>query len=88
MRVATTIGKSDTYLTRKAWWAIPVGWSALPSGRLGADDAGISIEQETVCESCGQLVADPSTLVVIPTSDGQKIVRHRRCHMLELLDRA
>jgi hypothetical protein len=48
---------------------------------------GMSTEKETVCESCGQPV-DPSTTVVIPSGTGGEIVRHRRCHMLELLERA
>jgi predicted RNA-binding Zn-ribbon protein involved in translation (DUF1610 family) len=47
----------------------------------------MSSEKEPVCETCGQPV-DPSSVVVIPTSASDTIVRHRRCHMLELLERA
>ena len=58
----------------------------LKSRRFDADDAGMS-SKEPVCETCGQPV-DPTTVVVIPTTAGDTIVRHRRCHMLELLERA
>jgi hypothetical protein len=54
--------------------------------RSNADDAGMS-SKVTVCETCGEPV-DPNTVVVIPTSAGDTVVRHRRCHMLELLERA
>jgi hypothetical protein len=47
----------------------------------------MSSSKESVCETCGQPV-DANTVVVIPTSAGDTIVRHRRCHMLELLERA
>jgi hypothetical protein len=47
----------------------------------------MSSSKEPVCETCGEPV-DPNTVVVIPTSAGDTIVRHRRCHMLELLERA
>ena len=59
----------------------------LKGGRFDADDGGMSSIKEPVCETCGQPV-DASTVVVIPTSAGDTIVRHRRCHMLELLERA
>jgi hypothetical protein len=59
----------------------------LQGGRFGADDGGMSSSKETVCETCGEPV-DSSTMVVIPTNAGDTIVRHRRCHMLELLERA
>jgi hypothetical protein len=59
----------------------------LKSGRSDADDAGMSSSKESVCETCGEPV-DPTTVVVIPTTAGDAIVRHRRCHMLELLERA
>ena len=49
-------------------------------------------EQEPVCEICGRPVHGISdakpTVVVIMTSQDQEFVRHRRCHMQELLDRA
>jgi hypothetical protein len=88
VRVQLVIDTSERYLSRNAWWAIPViGYSRLQSGRFGADDAGMSSCKEPVCETCGQPV-DPTTVVVIPTGAGDTIVRHRRCHMLELLERA
>jgi len=52
----------------------------------------MSTDQETVCEVCDRPVEGTSdakpTVVVIMTSQGQEFVRHRRCHMQELLDRA
>ncbi len=59
----------------------------MQSQRSDADDAGMSSSEESVCETCGRPV-DATTVVVIPTSAGHTIVRHRRCHMLELLERA
>jgi hypothetical protein len=47
----------------------------------------MSSDKATVCESRGQPL-DAENGVVISTSAGQEIVRHRRCHMLELLERA
>ena len=40
-----------------------------------------------ICDSCGRPV-DAATIVLLFTRDGHKLVRHRRCHMLELLERA
>jgi predicted RNA-binding Zn-ribbon protein involved in translation (DUF1610 family) len=49
----------------------------------------MSSEAETpVCESCGQAIDDAKSMVVIMASQGQELVRHRRCRMLELLERA
>jgi hypothetical protein len=48
----------------------------------------MSTPQEPVCESCGQPLDEARTTVVIQSGDGQLIARHRRCHMLELLERA
>ena len=66
--------------------------SALQGDPFAADDDGMSTEQETVCEICGRPVHGISdakpTVVVIMTSQDQEFVRHRRCHMQELLDRA
>jgi hypothetical protein len=42
----------------------------------------------TICERCREPVDDAKMMVVIQTSDGEAIARHRHCHMLELLDRA
>ncbi len=55
-----------------------------------ADDTGVSSQPEptTICESCGQPLDDATMMVIIKTSTGQEIARHRRCHMLELLERA
>ena len=52
----------------------------------------MSTHEEPVCEICGQPV-DPTgeaepMVVVIMTSQGQEFVRHERCHMLELFERA
>ncbi|MFL5332634.1 MAG: hypothetical protein ACJ8H8_05545 [Geminicoccaceae bacterium] len=47
----------------------------------------IQPEPTTVCESCGQPLNEAKATVVIQAGDGQLIGRHRRCHMLELLDR-
>jgi hypothetical protein len=52
----------------------------------------VSTHEEPVCEICGQPVdgtgdAKPM-VVVIMTSQGQEFVRHRRCHMLDLVERA
>ena len=41
----------------------------------------------TVCDRCREPLDDKTT-VVIQMSTGQEIARHRRCHMLWLLDRA
>jgi len=43
--------------------------------------------EETPCDSCGKPL-DADTVVVIVHADGSKIVRHRECQMLELLERA
>jgi hypothetical protein len=56
-----------------------------------ADDRGVSTGEESVCEICGQPVddtGDVKSMVVIMTSQGQEFVRHKRCHMLDLLERA
>src|SRR5690348_3139838 len=71
---------------------VRIGRSALHGDRFDADADGMSTGQETVCEVCdrpdeGTSDAKP-TVVVIMTSQGQEFVRHRRCHMQELLDRA
>jgi hypothetical protein len=43
--------------------------------------------EEKICDCCGKpLDADP--IVVTVHADGSKIVRHRDCQMLELLERA
>ena len=54
---------------------------------MGADNPGMATKKESACESCGQPV-DLETIVVVYTRDGHKLVRHRRCHMLDLLERA
>jgi len=41
----------------------------------------------TVCDCCREPV-DEKTAIVISTPDGRQIARHRRCHILWLLDRA
>jgi hypothetical protein len=64
---------------------------ALQSHASCADDSGVSTHEDPVCEICGQPVGnggDVESMVVIMTSQGQEFVRHQRCHMLELLDRA
>jgi hypothetical protein len=63
------------------------GRAGLQGQRLSADNPGMATTKDTACESCGQLV-DLETIVVLYTRDGHKLVRHRRCHMLELLERA
>jgi hypothetical protein len=40
-----------------------------------------------VCDCCCEPLED-ETAIVITTPDGRQITRHRRCHMLDLLDRA
>jgi len=42
----------------------------------------------TFCERCRQPLEDAKTMVVIRTSDGEAVARHRRCHMIWLLERA
>jgi hypothetical protein len=63
-----------------------IGCSALQARRFGADDGGMDTKG-TVCDTCGRPV-DTVTIVVLFTRDGHKLVRHRRCHLLELLERA
>jgi hypothetical protein len=48
----------------------------------------MSTHEEPVCESCGEPLDDAEMMVVIQTGTSQEIARHRRCHMLELLERA
>jgi len=51
----------------------------------------VSNREQPVCEICGQPTADAGdgeTLVVSMASQGQEFVRHRRCQLPELLDRA
>jgi hypothetical protein len=64
-----------------------VGCSGLQGQLFGADDPSMATKKETACESCGQPV-DLETIVVLYTRDGHKLVRHRHCHMLDLLERA
>jgi hypothetical protein len=43
--------------------------------------------QNPVCDCCGKPLDDKTALVVLPT-EGRQIARHRRCHILDLLERA
>jgi hypothetical protein len=43
--------------------------------------------QEPVCDCCGKSLDDEAAVVIL-THEGRQIPRHRRCHMLDLLDRA
>jgi hypothetical protein len=52
------------------------------------DDNGMSTREERVCEICGQPLDDGKSMVVVMATQGQEFVRHRRCHMLDLLKRA
>jgi hypothetical protein len=52
------------------------------------DDNGMSTREERVCEICGQPLDDGKSMVVVMVTQGQEFVRHRRCHMLDLLKRA
>ena len=48
-----------------------------------------SEEETTVCEICrqpGNDASDEESIVIIMTIQGQEFARHRRCHLLELLD--
>lgn len=63
-----------------------VGIRALKKSALCADDRGMG--EERVCEICGQPLDDAKSMIVIMASQGQEFVRHRRCHMLELLKQA
>ena len=45
------------------------------------------ITQQPVCECCGRPLAQDDTILVV-TRDGKEFPRHRKCHILELLERA
>jgi hypothetical protein len=42
---------------------------------------------DPVCDCCGKPL-DDKTAAVILTHEGRQVARHRRCHMLDLLERA
>jgi hypothetical protein len=39
------------------------------------------------CECCGLPLEEADTILVV-THDGKELPRHRKCHILELLERA
>jgi hypothetical protein len=45
------------------------------------------ITQQPVCECCGRPLDQDDTILVV-TRDGTELPRHRKCHILELLERA
>jgi hypothetical protein len=65
---------------------------ALQNHASQADKSGVCTREDPVCEICGQPVGGTGgarpMIVVIMTSQDQEFIRHRRCHMLELLERA
>ena len=77
-----------------------VGWAGGPclsrtNGQAGgalreraaaADDRGM-ITQQPVCECCGRPLDEDDTILVV-ARDGTELPRHRKCHILELLERA
>lgn len=45
------------------------------------------ITQQPVCECCGRPLDEDDTIIIVAAS-GEQFGRHRKCHILELLERA
>jgi hypothetical protein len=55
--------------------------------RAAAADDGGMITQQPLCECCGGPLDADDTIIVL-TRDGAELARHRKWHILELLERA